>query len=54
MKRDAIIAAVIAALVPWLPIWEIDAVEAATMALITWGMSFVILVGTEGNENDKR
>ena len=47
MKRDAVIAAIIAAMVPALPIWQINTVQAVTMAVVTWWMSFVTLVGTE-------
>lgn len=47
MKRDAVIAAIIAAMVPALPIWQINTMQAVTMAVVTWGMSFVTLVGTE-------
>ena len=47
MKRDALIAAIIAAMVPALPIWQINTMQAVTMAVVAWGMSFVALVGTE-------
>lgn len=52
MKRDAVIAAIIAAMVPALPIWQINTIQAVTMAVVTWGMSFVALVGTEVRSDD--
>ena len=47
MKRDMIIAAVIAVLVMALPIWEMDTAQYIVGAACVWMISMTALIATE-------